>query len=1345
MFAAALCLVPVMALTTAPAAFATPIASNNSASEVASGDGWSITQLAGAYLVTLALSEPLPIVNDAPTLLIDGTDIGLAVESADGLSLAVVTSDPAVVNATTVTKGWSSGEDDKAAEATETPVTPAVPENKALLKQLKSLPLAEDTPAADPATLGAYTVTEAEYDFGDQAVPLAAIGGLRGELTGKMYLTNAEGARPTVVLMHGRHTSCSGSGANPLRWPCGPTQMNIRSYLGYEGTARALASNGYNVLSIAVNAVNSNDNQLALDYGAQARGQEVLDTLTMLQNASAGTAVSYDDITTATATVPSTTTTRTLDDALLRATTRTDQPAAASGVTAASLVGRFDLAHVGIMGHSRGGEGVVSAATLNQGLATPFGIEAVLPLAPVDFGRMTLPDLPTAVFLPYCDGDVSNQQGQHFIDDSRNAFDDNVLRSAVWVMGANHNFFNTVWTPGKYPAATGDDWSVNDKTSTCSTTDSTRLTADQQYQVGVSYMAGFFRLTMGGETQFQSLFDGSVKPNTSSTSFADVRVMASQPQQNTSTIADFTSQNSLIRTYGAATAPVCTNLTGRTLPQALPFCATSKLSAQVPHWTPGSFAPNVPEFPVTKFLWTGASASDPTVASTGELRVTVPKAQRDASQYSQLTVKTAPDESVPTGTDFTVTVVDGDGATSSVLASAINPSAINRMPGGSHTTLNKVVLQQLTIPTSSLTGINLADVREIRFTAAIGADTTGTGGVYLSDLAFDTPGVGTPVIATRTTVNVGATSVEEGNGPGTADVPVYLSRADDKTVTAYVSVIGSATGKVGLGMEKVVFAPGETCKAITVSTLGDKTASSAATTAFKVSATNTQNAVMGASAFNNLTVREDDGVTGSAVEASAVGAQGDVCAELAASQSEGSLAVSAKDVAPEAPLTVTASGYRPGESIAFTYGETDLGRVIADKSGSAVRELTVPSDAALGSTVLTALGSGFSYRSTATVSVLAPTSTTLAVSPSLPAIKKSTTLTATVSGASRDGSVTFTDGDTVLGTAATVDGIATLEVTAGFTAGAHALSATFAATATASASQSETTSFALVKGKTTVALKLATATQTFGATTKVTATVGGSATGSVAFTYGTKTVSADVVEGVASITLPATLKVGSYTVTATFLETEEASASSVASAGFAVVKGKTTVALKLATATQSLGKTTKATTTVSGSATGSVAFTYGTKTVNATVVNGVASITLPATLKAGSYKVTAKFLGTDEALASSVASSGYVVSKAVTSVSFSLDTSKPKAKKTVTVTATITGATAGFYPTGTIKIYNGTKVVKTVSISAAKKGIVKTSFTAPSKTGAVSVKVSYSGDSNFLGKTSASKTLTVTK
>lgn len=1331
LFAAALCLAPVMALSTAPAVYAA--SASDAVSVVASGSNWSVIPVAGGYEVTLELDEPLPIVDDAPTLLVNGTDIGLALESADGLSLSVTTTDSSVLSATTVTKGWSSGEGDKASELDETPVTGSTATGRATQKKLASVATFETTEAAlaatdvDPAAPGIYTVTEAEYDFGDQAIPLAAIGGIRGEMTGKLYLTDAPGARPVVVLMHGRHTSCNGSPTNPLRWPCTATQHNVRSYLGYEGTARALASDGYNVVSIAVNAVNSNDNQLALDYGAQARGQAVLDTLTMLQKASAGEPVSYDDVVTATGV----TTTRTLDDALTLATTRVDQPAVAAGVTAASLVGRFDVTHVGIMGHSRGGEGVASAATLNQALAKPFGIEAVLPLAPVDFGRMTISDVPTAVFLPYCDGDVSNQQGQHMIDDSRLAFDDNVLRSAVWVMGANHNFFNSVWTPGKYPYSTGDDWSTSDRTSTCATVDATRLTADQQYQVGASYMTAFFRLTMGGETEFQPLFDGSIKPSTALTPTADVRIMASQPHDATALITDFQSQSSLTRAYGTGTAVVCANLTGRTLPQTLPYCATTKASSQVPHWTPGSFAPNVPATPVTKFSWTSA---------TGELRVSVPVAKRDVSKFTQLTLKTAPEESIPTGTDFTITVVDGTGKTYAVKASALNPLAVNRMPGGTNATLNKVVLQQLTIPTSTMTGIDLTDVREVRFTAAVGADTTVTGGVYLSDLAFDKPGVGTAVKTTRTAVNVGNTTAEEGNGPGLVDIPVVLNRADAKAVTAYVSVVGSATGKVGLGMEKVTFAPGETCKVVTVSTLGDTSPSSAATSPFKVTATNTQNAVMGSGAFTNLVIREDDGTTGSVVAAAAVGAQGDVCAEQQLATTTGALVVDAETVAPGESYSATATGYRSGESVAFSFNGSAVASVIADASGTAVLSDTVPAEPKLGEATITAVGAGFGYTSTGAITVLGDTATSLVISPEAPAIREGTTLTATVTGPSTDGTVTFFDGEAELGSAATVEGVAELTLEDGFAAGEHSLTASFGATETASASTSDALGFTLVKGLPTIVVTTDAASVSYGTPVTVTATFEGATDGTVRFGYDGETTDVDGTDGSATLELPADLIPGSYEVTAQLLGTETTEDSAVATTTFAVAKTVTSITVAPGAATHVFGTATSVTARVTGSADGDVLISYGSTSETVAAVNGRATLKLPASLPVGEYRITAEFLGTDIAAASPVAVSDYEVTKHASSTKLALSKTTVVPGGMTTATVTIGGTVAGVYPTGTVTVYYGTSS-RSVTLTAAKKGVIVIGFVPSTTAKTTAVRVIFSGDGNY--DTSKSQTIQV--
>ena len=60
--------------------------------------------------------------------------------------------------------------------------------------------------------------------------------------------------------------------------------------------------------------------------------------------------------------------------------------------------------------------------------------------------------MPLAVLLPYCDGDVADLQGVHFYDDARyNVPGDSAFKHTILVMGANHNFYNTIWTPTEFP------------------------------------------------------------------------------------------------------------------------------------------------------------------------------------------------------------------------------------------------------------------------------------------------------------------------------------------------------------------------------------------------------------------------------------------------------------------------------------------------------------------------------------------------------------------------------------------------------------------------------------------------------------------------------------------------------------------------------------------------------------------------------------------------------------------------------------------------------------------------------------------------------------------------------
>src|SRR5690606_11404027 len=110
--------------------------------------------------------------------------------------------------------------------------------------------------------------------------------------------------------------------------------------------------------------------------------------------------------------------------------------------------GRLDPDRVVLVGHSRGGEGV-NQAVGDTGGSAPYSVVGQFLIAPTDFAAQTAGYMPTAVALPYCDGDVSDLQGQKYVDASVGLSDgDNSLRSSVLVRGANHNYFNTEWTPG---------------------------------------------------------------------------------------------------------------------------------------------------------------------------------------------------------------------------------------------------------------------------------------------------------------------------------------------------------------------------------------------------------------------------------------------------------------------------------------------------------------------------------------------------------------------------------------------------------------------------------------------------------------------------------------------------------------------------------------------------------------------------------------------------------------------------------------------------------------------------------------------------------------------------------
>src|SRR5574338_1705104 len=270
----------------------------------------------------------------------------------------------------------------------------------------------------DPGTPGPLSVTREEYDFGDTAFQPSDFPGPVELHASIHYPTNLPaGPYPVILFLHGRHATCFKGSSQLLQWPCTKGALPIPSYQGYDYTSEVLASHGYVVVSVSANGVNAVDNSV-FDLGALARAEllqkhlDILKTFNTTGGAPFGT----------------------------------------------KFVGKLDLTRVGTMGHSRGGEGVVRHYVLNNELGAPYGIKAVFPLAPTDFSRFVVNNAALDVLLPYCDGDVSDLQGVHFYDDVRyNVPGDLAPKHYVLVMGANHNFYNTVWSPSSpFPGATND-------------------------------------------------------------------------------------------------------------------------------------------------------------------------------------------------------------------------------------------------------------------------------------------------------------------------------------------------------------------------------------------------------------------------------------------------------------------------------------------------------------------------------------------------------------------------------------------------------------------------------------------------------------------------------------------------------------------------------------------------------------------------------------------------------------------------------------------------------------------------------------------------------------------------
>jgi hypothetical protein len=171
--------------------------------------------------------------------------------------------------------------------------------------------------------------------------------------------------------------------------------------------------------------------------------------------------------------------------------------------------GRVDLGAIGIAGHSRGGEMVTVAPLYDSLLHNPadpahdfdFRIRGAYAIAPVDgqiddrrISPVIVQGTDYYVMHGTHDGDVSDFSGYRTydrafpVDGAASHF-----KGLLWVYGANHGQWNTVW-------GTGSESAVNPVAH--------RISGDDQRAIGKTYMNAFFLSSLRGQSSYNAFFSG---------------------------------------------------------------------------------------------------------------------------------------------------------------------------------------------------------------------------------------------------------------------------------------------------------------------------------------------------------------------------------------------------------------------------------------------------------------------------------------------------------------------------------------------------------------------------------------------------------------------------------------------------------------------------------------------------------------------------------------------------------------------------------------------------------------------------------------------------------------------
>jgi hypothetical protein len=487
-------------------------------------------------------------------------------------------------------------------------------------------------------------------------------------------------------------------------------------------------------------------------------------------------------------------------------------------------------------------------------------------------------------------------------------------------------------------------------------------------------------------------------------------------------------------------------------------------------------------------------------------------------------------------------------------------------------------------------------------------------------------------------------------------------------------------------------------------------------------------------------------------------------------------------------------------NVSFTVGSLGPVSGMVNSSGTASAQVSLPASFAAGNYAINAsyadvvnannIVNFVESKATAGTLSLATASSQLSVTNVStqvnPTNSQQVTLSATVTssngGTVNEGSVTFTVGNlTPVSGSVNSSGMAsaTLMLPAGFSVGNYSISASYADVLNVNqldnfAASSGSGTLSIVPIHTVTSLAPSSLTATFSTlsgqvtlTANVSSSVGAVAEGKVTFTVGNlPSVTAAVnSSGVATAVqpLPAGFAAGSYDISATYTDTSSPNYTASGGVGTLTVQSAATTtttgnaSVTFLTSTQQIMLTAN----VSGPggvavSEGKVTFTVAGQTATTTVFNGtaLATITLPASLAAGSYTISASYNDATNAngtvnFVTSAGSGTLTVGAAATQLSVNnVSTVASSAGQPVTLTATVTAANGSTVNEGVVT-FTAAGQVLTAAVSG---GVASAVLDIPAgfPPGASSINASYAdgtnanGQVNFASSAAPSGTLSLT-